>query len=63
MPKSTEKKRKPGRPKLPKGNAKAAFLRVRLTLDELQAIEATAKASKQTISEWIRSKLTATAEA
>jgi hypothetical protein len=63
VPKAIEKKRKPGRPKLPKGNAKAAFLRVRLTSDELQAIETTAKASKQTVSEWIRSKLTATTEA
>ena len=56
-------KRQPGRPKLPKGNAKAAMLRVRLTPDELQTIEAAAKASKQSVSDWIRSKLAATAEA
>lgn len=55
MPKQT--KRQPGRPKLPKGNAKAAMLRVRLTPDELQTIEAAAKASQQSVSEWIRSKL------
>lgn len=61
MPKAT--KRQPGRPKLPKGNAKAAMLRVRLTPDELQTIEAAAKASKQSVSDWIRSKLAATVAA
>ena len=58
MPKA--RKRLPGRPKLPKGNAKAVMLRVRITPGELQAIEAAAKASKQSVSDWIRSKLTAT---
>lgn len=55
-----KKTRKPGRPKLPKGNAKAGYLRVRLTASELQAIEAAAKASKQTVSEWVRGKINAT---
>jgi uncharacterized protein (DUF1778 family) len=63
VPKATETKRKPGRPKLPKGVSKGKFLRVRLTSDELQIIEAAARASKQTVSEWIRSRLAATAEA
>jgi uncharacterized protein (DUF1778 family) len=48
---------------LPKGVSKGKFLRVRLTSDELQIIEAAARASKQTVSEWIRSRLAATAEA
>lgn len=58
-----KKTSKPGRPPLPKGNAKAAMLRVRLTPDELRTIESAAKASKQTVSQWIRSRLIATAEA
>lgn len=39
------------------------MLRVRLTPDELQTIEAAAKASKQSVSDWIRSKLAATVAA
>ena len=54
------KAKKPGRPPLPKGNAKARFLRVRMTPDELRAIEATAKANSQTISQFVRGKLLAT---
>jgi uncharacterized protein (DUF1778 family) len=57
------KPRKAGRPPLPKGNAKAGFLRVRMTQDELQTIEKEAKTSGKTISEFVRSKLIATAEA
>ncbi|MGC1107079.1 MAG: hypothetical protein WA876_11120 [Candidatus Acidiferrales bacterium] len=53
------KKAKAGRPKLPKGEAKAGTLRVRVTPDELRAIEGEAKANKQTVSEWIRSTLNA----
>jgi hypothetical protein len=48
-----------GRPALPKGNAKAVMLRVRVTPDELKTFEGMAKASKQTVSEWVRSKLNA----
>lgn len=55
----TKKIKKPGRPKLPKGNAKAGYLRVRLTASELQAVEAAAKANSQTISEWVRGKINA----
>jgi predicted HicB family RNase H-like nuclease len=51
------KRRKAGRPPLPKGHAKAGTLRVRVTPDELRAIEASAKTKKQTVSEWIRSTL------
>lgn len=35
------------------------MLRVRVTGEELRAIEARAKAKKQTVSEWIRSTLNA----
>ena len=56
-----QRARKAGRPPLPKGAAKALFLRVRVTPNEMKAYEAMAKAAKQTVSEWIRSKLNATA--
>ena len=52
-----KKPKKPGRPPLPKGHAKAGTLRVRVTPDELRAIETKARQSKQTVSEWIRSTL------
>jgi predicted HicB family RNase H-like nuclease len=53
------KTKKAGRPPLPKGSAKAGTLRVRVTPDELKAIESAAKTKKQTVSEWIRSTLNA----
>jgi predicted HicB family RNase H-like nuclease len=52
MPK--RKINKAGRPPLPKGHAKAGTLRVRVTPDELRAIELAAKRKKQSVSEWIR---------
>jgi uncharacterized protein (DUF1778 family) len=58
----TSKPKKPGRPRLPKGNAKAVMLRVRVTPDEQAMFARVAKASKKTISEWIRSTLLATAQ-
>ena len=54
------KTKKAGRPPLPKGEAKVGTLRIRVTPDELRAIEARAKSAKQTVSEWIRSTLNAT---
>src|ERR1700690_3891703 len=54
------KARKAGRPPLPKGDAKVGTLRVRVTPNELKAIESAAKAKKQSVSEWIRSTLLAT---
>lgn len=51
--------RKPGRPKLPKGEAKGRIVNVRLAADHLKMVEAKAKAKNQTISEWIRSTLNA----
>jgi predicted HicB family RNase H-like nuclease len=53
------KPKKAGRPPLPKGHAKAGMLRVRVTPDELRAIESRAKAKKQTVSDWIRSTINA----
>jgi len=49
------KPKKVGRPALPKGSAKAETLRIRVTPAELRTFETTAKAHKQTVSEWIRS--------
>lgn len=54
-----KKVRKAGRPPLPKGHAKAGTLRVRVTPDELKAIETAANSKKQSVSEWIRSTLSA----
>lgn len=54
-----KKHRKPGRPKLPKGEAKGRIVPVRFSGDDLKAVANAAKASKQTVSEWIRSTLTA----
>jgi hypothetical protein len=53
------KAKKVGRPALPRGNAKAVMLRVRVTPDELKAFGAVAKSHRQTVSEWIRSTLNA----
>jgi hypothetical protein len=49
------KPKKVGRPALPKGNAKAVMLRVRVTPDDLKAMETIAKTKNQTVSEWVRS--------
>ncbi len=59
MPEPKPKPKKPGRPKLAKGESKAATVRVRATPDELKAYGKMAKASKQTLSEWIRGTLNA----
>ena len=56
MPK---KPRKPGRPKLPNGEAMGRIVPVRFNGDDLKRITAAAKASDQSISEWIRSTLSA----
>jgi predicted HicB family RNase H-like nuclease len=55
-----KKPRKVGRPKLPKGAAKGRIVPVRFTPDDLRAIEAAAKASDQSVSEWVRGKIHAT---
>lgn len=51
------KKPKIGRPILPKGHAKAKIVPIRFRPDDLKRIETAAKASNQTVSEWIRSTL------
>lgn len=50
-----KKRRKPGRPRMPKGEAKGRIVPVRFTADDLKAMGAAAKSSNQTLSEWIRS--------
>jgi len=51
------KRKKIGRPQLPKGEAKGRIVPVRFKPDDLKVMTAAAKASKQTLSEWIRSTL------
>ena len=55
-----KKTRKVGRPKLPRGAAKGRIVPVRFTPNDLKAIEAAAKASDQTVSQWVRSTIAAT---
>lgn len=50
-----KKSRKVGRPKLPRGEAKGRIVPVRFAPDDLRAMEAKARAAKQSLSEWIRS--------
>jgi hypothetical protein len=54
-----KKTRKAGRPKLPSGEAKGRIVPVRFNGDDLKQIAAAAKAKKQTVSDWIRSTLSA----
>jgi hypothetical protein len=58
----TPKPKKVGRPTLPKGNAKAVMLRVRVTSDDLKAMKALAKGNKLSVSEWIRGTIHASLE-
>lgn len=58
-----KKPRKVGRPKMPKGEAKGRIVPVRFTEDDLKAVTARARASKQNVSEWIRSTIHASLEA
>ena len=58
MPKQPKPK-KPGRPKMAKGEAKGTIVPVRFSLEERKRVEAAAKASNQTISAWVRSTLAA----
>lgn len=56
---NAKKNRKPGRPPLPKGQAKGRIVPIRLTHDERFKYEKVAKANGQTLSEWVRSTLAA----
>jgi predicted HicB family RNase H-like nuclease len=57
MPK--QKPKKVGRPILPKGHAKGSIVRVRFTAEDLKRINVAAKSTKQSLSEWIRSAVSA----
>lgn len=56
------KPRKPGRPMLPKGEAKVKIMPVRLNPDDRKRIEEAAKDNNQTVSQWVRSTLIAALE-
>ncbi len=55
-----KKAKKVGRPKLPKGEAKGRIVPVRFTADDLRAMEAAARSSDKSLSEWIRNTIHAT---
>ena len=63
MEQQKKARKKVGRPKLPKGEAKGRTVQVRLTADDLKAVTAAAKASNQILSDWIRSTLRAASHA
>lgn len=54
-----KKRRKVGRPKLPKGEAKGRIVPVRFKREDLKVMEAKAREKEQTVSEWIRSTISA----
>jgi len=58
-----QKKAKVGRPKLPEGEAKGRIVPVRFRHNDLSYRSGAAKASNQTVSEWIRSTIDATIQA
>ena len=60
---SQPKRKKIGRPKLPKGEAKGRIVPIRFNPADLKRIESVARASQQTVSEWIRGTVAATMEA
>ena len=53
------KLKRPGRPKLPKGDAKSSIVPIRLNVEDRKRVEAAARASNQSVSEWIRVALAA----
>lgn len=57
------KKRKPGRPKLSKHEAKGKIVPVRFTGAEYDRVAKAAQKANQTVSQWVRSTLNATVEA
>jgi len=60
MPNQKPKPKKPGRPRMAKSEAKGTIMPVRFSPEDRKRIEAAAKASNKTVSEWIRSTLLAT---
>jgi hypothetical protein len=59
MPTSKPKPKKPGRPRMAKADAKGSIVPVRFSPEDRKKVEAAAKASKQTVSAWIRGILAA----
>lgn len=57
------KPKKMGRPVLPKGEAKERIVPIRFKAAEIKRIESAARASRQTVSGWIRSAITTVMEA
>ena len=49
-----KKKRKPGRPRLPKGEAKGKIVPIRLTKAEADLLAEAAKRDDEILSEWLR---------
>jgi len=62
MPKQPKPK-KVGRPMLPKGEAKGKIVPIRFNAEDIRKVTSAAKASNQTVSEWVRSTLYAKLEA
>jgi hypothetical protein len=56
-------KPKIGRPKLPKGEAKGRIVPIRFNAQDVKRIEAAAKSSQKTVSEWVRGAITIAMEA
>jgi predicted HicB family RNase H-like nuclease len=59
MPKQPKPK-KPGRPRLAKKEAKGSTVVVRFNPEDRKRVDAAARASRQTVSEWVRGTLLAT---
>ncbi len=59
MPTLKLKPKKPGRPRMAKGEAKGSIVPVRFSPEERKRVESAAKASNQNVSTWIRSTLAA----
>ena len=57
------KPKKMGRPVLPKGEAKGRIVPIRFNAADIKRIESSARANRQTVSEWIRSAITTVMEA
>jgi hypothetical protein len=62
MPKQPKPK-KVGRPKMAKGQAKGKIVPIRFNAEDIKKVASAAKASNQTVSEWVRSTLYAKLEA
>jgi len=57
------KPKKMGRPKLPKGEAKGRIVPIRFNAGDIKRVEAAARSSRKTVSEWIRGTITTAMEA